>query len=97
MKPYRITIIHELRALDLEKRLCFCNWMLQNVNDGTVVSRLILFSDEAWFHFNGYISSQNNRYCSQDNPHRIHEIPLHDEWIRVWCAVNGYRIIGPIF
>ena len=32
-----------------------------------------------------------------EKPPRIHEISLHDEWIGVWCAVNGYRIIGPIF
>ena len=40
---------------------------------------------------------QSNRYWSRENPRHIHEILLHDELIEIWCAVNGYRIIGPIF
>ena len=97
LKPYRITVVHELRPRDPEMRLRFCNWMLQNVNNGIIDPCLIWFTDEAWFHLNGYVLSQNNRYWSHENPHRIHEIPLHDERIGVWCAVNGFRIIGPIF
>ena len=27
----------------------------------------------------------------------MHETPLHDENIGVWCAVNAYRVIGLIF
>jgi hypothetical protein len=27
----------------------------------------------------------------------IHEVPLHDIKLGVWCAMNAKRIIGPIF
>jgi hypothetical protein len=54
-------------------------------------------SDEAWFHLSGHINSQNTRYCAAENPHLVHEQPLHDQNIGVWCAVLGTRIIGPIF
>jgi hypothetical protein len=43
------------------------------------------------------VNSQNNSYCSTENPHSIHEVPLHDVKIRVWCAVIMHRIIGPVF
>jgi hypothetical protein len=46
-------------------------------------------SDEAWFHLSGHWDTEN--------PHAVHEVPLHDEKVGVWCAVSGRRIIGPIF
>jgi hypothetical protein len=27
----------------------------------------------------------------------IHELPLYEERIGVWCAINAHRITGPIF
>lgn len=97
LKPYKVTVVHELRPLDNEKRITFCNWVLHNIVDGIVDPQLIIFSDEAWFHLNGHVASQNNRYWSTENPHLIHEIPLHDAKVGVWCAITAQRIIGPIF
>jgi hypothetical protein len=37
-------------------------------------------------HFTGYINSQNNRYWSTENPHAVHEVPLHD-W-NLWFDVQ---------
>jgi hypothetical protein len=46
------------------------------------------FSDEAWFHLHGYISSQNNQNWNSLNHHLIDEIPHHDVKVGVWCAMN---------
>jgi hypothetical protein len=54
-------------------------------------------SDEAWFHLSGHVNSQNTRYWEAENPRLLHEQPLHNQKIGVWCAVSGTRIIGPIF
>jgi hypothetical protein len=43
------------------------------------------------------VKIQNNRYWSAENPHSIHEVPLHDVKIGVWCAISAHRIIGPVF
>jgi hypothetical protein len=42
------------------------------------------------------VNSQNNWYWSAENLRFIHELPLHDERIGVWCATSARRIIGPI-
>ena len=97
LKPYRVSIVQELRPPDNVSRVNFCNWVLQNIVDGIVDPQLIIFSDEAWFHLRGHVCSQNNRYWSTENPRIIHEVPLHDAKIGVWCAVSAKRIIGPIF
>jgi hypothetical protein len=47
---------------------------------------LTFFSDEAWFHIQGYI---NCEIRSSQNPHITHEVPLHPVKVAVWCAVTA--------
>ena len=56
-----------------------------------------VFTNEAWFHLNGYVNSQNYRTWRTVNPHNYTESPLHPQKIGVWCATSRYRIIGPLF
>jgi hypothetical protein len=55
------------------------------------------FFNEAWFSLRAEVNSQNNWYWRAENPRFIHELPLPDEEIGVWCAINACRIIGTIF
>ncbi|GFY30205.1 transposable element Tcb2 transposase [Trichonephila clavipes] len=57
----------------------------------------ILFSDEAHFWLNGYVSKQNCRIWSEANPQVYVETPLHPEKLTVWCALWAGGIIGPYF
>jgi hypothetical protein len=57
--------------------------------------RLMFVLGEAWFTVSCNANIQNNKYCYSENPNAVHEIPLHDLKIRVWCAVSAHRIIGP--
>jgi len=50
----------------------------------------VMFRDEALFHLSAYANSQNNTYCSADNPTLINEAPLP---FGVWCAISATRII----
>ena len=60
-------------------------------------NQIILMSGEAHFHPNGTVNKQNCRYWSPDNPHNIHQRPLHSDRVTVWCAVAPFGIIGPYF
>jgi hypothetical protein len=44
---------------------------------------LTFYSDKAWFNVSGYINSQNSTYWSTENPHAVHEVPLHDLKVEV--------------
>jgi hypothetical protein len=57
---------------------------------------MAFFPDGAWFHLGGYVNSQNSRIWSLENPHTLHESPLHSQKIGVWCAMSRTRIIEPI-
>lgn len=94
--PYRITCQHELKETDHDKRLQYCLWFKENIGEPGVLDRTF-FSDEAWFHLSGYVSSQNSRVWASENPHEFVEKPLHSLKVGVWCAMSRRRIIGPIF
>ena len=96
-RPYKVTVVHELKQPDHAARIRFCNWLLQNVHDGIVDPQLLFMTDEAWFHVGGHVNAQNVRIWSNENPHAIQQVPLHSEKVGVWCAVSPRRIIGPIF
>jgi hypothetical protein len=86
-----------LKEHDPVARIHLCNWFLQAVHDGEVDPQFVFFSDEAWFSLRGEVNSRNNRYWSAENPGIVHELPLYDETIGVWCAMSARRVIGPIF
>jgi hypothetical protein len=96
-RPYKVRFVHELKPVDAPQRIRFCNWMLKNMHDGLVDPQLLFITDEAYFHLSGYVNSQNTRIRSVENPYTVHQTPLHDIKIGVWCAVSARRIIGPLF
>ncbi len=50
----------ELKLIELEKRVGFCDWFLEFTHHRTSVLDNVFFTDEAWVHKSGYINSQNN-------------------------------------
>jgi hypothetical protein len=97
MKPYRISCVHELLPDDEEKRVKYCVWFLRKIVDGELDPTLYFMSDDIWFHLSGHVNAQNTRYWLSENPHILHQSPLHAQKIGVWCAVSGSRIIDPTF
>jgi hypothetical protein len=89
--------MHELKHIVAPQRIWFCNWMLKNVHGGLVNSQLLFITNEAYFHLSGYVNARNTRIWNDKYPHSVHQIPLHDTKIGVWCAVSARQIIGPIF
>jgi hypothetical protein len=97
LKLYRVSCVQELRLSDKEKRVKYCEWFLKKTVDGELDQMLYFLSDKALFHLSGHVKSQNIRYWSAENPHNLHQVPLHDHKIGFWSAVSASRIIGPIY
>jgi hypothetical protein len=94
LRPYETTVIHGLQPRDPASMIHFCRCFLQSVVESGIDSKLTFFSDEAWFHLQGYINTQNNRYWSSQNPHLTQEALLHPRKIGVWRAVTARRNFG---
>ena len=58
LKQYKIPV----HQPDPNKRLQFCNWVLEKVNSGC---KRNFFSNEAWFYLHGQVCSQNYQ-CYSD-------------------------------
>jgi hypothetical protein len=90
--PYKTTAIHAHLAAAWSS---WKNSFLQSAIEGEINVQLTLFSDEDWFHLQGYINMQNNCYWSSQNPHLTHKFLLHPMKVVVWCAVSARRIVVP--
>ncbi|KAJ8884434.1 hypothetical protein PR048_016291 [Dryococelus australis] len=92
MFPYKIRVVQEIEAGDFLKHVTYCRWFMEHVTPGGEELDDWYWSDEAWFHLDGYVNAQNSRYWSTDKPHRLHESPLHAQKIGVWCSRSRKRI-----
>lgn len=52
----------------------------------------LFFKDEARFRLNGYISNQNHRIRSAENPHALHENPLNLTKVGFRCRVSRKKL-----
>ena len=93
LKLYRVTAVQQLQEADVVKRVNYCIWLLNSICAGLLDTFQYIMNDKAWFHLSGHINAQNMRYRVAENPHLVHEQPLQDQKIGVWCAVSGTRII----
>jgi hypothetical protein len=63
------------------------------VVEGEINLEFTFFSDEAWFHLQGYLNTQINRYWSSNNAHLTNEDLLHQVKVGIWYAVFARRIV----
>lgn len=75
------------------KRRDACNAILTAVPPGSVMWT----SNEAHFHLCGTVNKQTFRYWASENPRELHQRPLHNSKVTVWCTVSSIGIIGPYF
>jgi hypothetical protein len=54
IRPYKITVVPEIKLVDYE-RVRFCNWFIYHVHDGLFDPKLTFFTDEANFNLSGYV------------------------------------------
>lgn len=93
--PYRLMSVQQLQEIDYPQRVEYCHWFQNTLNDDLLDKTF--FTDEAWFHLEGYVNSQNMRLWSSEKPNFIEEAPLHPQKVGVWAAISRRRIIGPYF
>ncbi|GFY00405.1 uncharacterized protein TNCV_1664441 [Trichonephila clavipes] len=72
---------------DHPARRRFVEWAQNEIAVVPDFHKRILFSNEAHFWLNGYVSKQNCRIWSEANPQVYVETPLHPEKLTDWCAL----------
>jgi hypothetical protein len=90
LPPYKTSVVQKPYEKVGEARLNFSNWYLHRLRDGEIDPTLVSFSGETWFKLtiSRYLNPTNNMV-----PTLMHDAPLHDVTLGVWCAVS-VRIIS---
>ena len=79
MKPHKVQLVQELKPHDHPMRFRFAQWIEQRLVEDEHFYWKINFSDEAHFHFDGYVNKQNCRIWESENPHVVMEKPMHPQ------------------
>lgn len=94
--PYKIELHQELNEDDFDRRIQFCEQMLQKIQQNAEFISMICFSDEATFNLHGTINRHNSRYWSNQNPHWMTENHTqHPQKLNVWAGILGNSVVGP--
>jgi hypothetical protein len=97
-KAYHMQPVQELHPGDAERRLNFCQWVLNVANEDPDVLRKILWTDEATFTRTGIRSFHNLYVWDHENPHEIRPRSFQREFsVNVWLSVVYRNICGPHF
>ena len=94
LKPFKVRRTFKLYKNDRAKRENFVKFVKsRQIN----LETSFICSDEAYFYLHGGHNIQNNRIWAEFQPNELHEAPLNDEKVMVWCAFSTCKVYGPYF
>lgn len=98
--PYRVKPVQALSPADYDRRVEFCNLLLDLQNNDPNFIKKIIWSDESLFTRNGLWNRRTVHFWARKghNPRFIRETSFQNRWtINVWAGIIGDKIIGPVF
>ena len=95
LHPYKIANHQKLRSCDEEARKRYCAWFLRKSHTSAEFIQNIWFSDEAHFHLNGRVNSQNYRFWGTEPSKEVAERSLHSKKCIAWCAISAQAFPAP--
>lgn len=96
LHPYHVQRVQALQPGDPIRRIAFCQWFLQKLEQEPNFLNNLLMTDEAGFTREGIFNSRNTHVWSDENPHAIRERGFQQHFsLNVWAGIVGDHLIGP--
>ncbi|KYN13167.1 hypothetical protein ALC57_14643 [Trachymyrmex cornetzi] len=96
--PYKLHLCQELSEDDFDRRIEFCDLMMEMIVDDPLLPNNIVFSDEATFELIGNVNKHNCRYWSDVNPHwKRDNHTQYPQKVNVWAGILDGRPVGTFF
>jgi len=89
--------LHAINDDDPDRRIQFCEWFQQIVNEGEEFVTKIVWYDEAQFKLNGTANRHNCVYWAPENLHVHVGKAVSLPGVNVWCGLSARGLIGPFF
>ncbi|RYA74223.1 hypothetical protein DD595_24580 [Enterobacter cloacae complex sp. 4DZ3-17B2] len=87
--PYKLHLVQELSEDDFDRRIEFCDLMMEMIVDDPLLLDNIVFSDEATFELTGNVNRHNCRYWSDVNPHwKRDNHTQYPQKVNVWAGIS---------
>ncbi len=96
-KAYTPRLTRRLLEDDPDRRLQYCELMLNEYGADPTIFNQILFSDEAQFKLNGLVNRHNSVSYDTVNPHIHYETQLNQPGVLVWAGMSSFGMLGPYF
>jgi len=77
---YKVKVVHEQLLQDISILQYYVTPHAKEMDDW-------FWTDEAWFHLDGNVSSHNSAIWLAGSPHELHETSLYSQTVGVWCAI----------
>lgn len=95
-RPWKVRISQTLHLGDRERRVAFCTFVNNRIQENPNFLNDVIWSDESKFTNAGMFNRHNEHYWSIENPHRFQERrPQIRFGLNVWVGLLGDTIIGP--
>lgn len=95
---YKFKKVNTLHEGDPNRRLEYCNWFLQRLDEDNHFPRKVLWTDESLFTNSGIFNRRNLHYYATENPHLYRETrPQNRFSLNVWAGILNNAIVGPFF
>jgi hypothetical protein len=69
LHPYHLQRVQHLKPEGPPRRIAFCQWLLQKIDEEHNFLSIVLTTDEAGFTRDGVFNSHNTHIWSEENPH----------------------------
>lgn len=97
-KSYVPRLIQDLSQDDPNRRIQFCELMLNEFRDGDQrLFHKIVWSDEATFKLSGHVNRHNCTYWYTENRRIVLEKQLNQPGVTVWGGISCRGVVGPWF
>lgn len=97
-RAYHLNPVQALHPGDEDRRLEFCRFLNQNLNQDNDFFSKILWSDESCFTRRGVVNFHNLRVWSTENPHAVRARNFQMEFsVNVWMGIVENNVLGPYF
>lgn len=96
-KPFKLHLSQTLHPGDQNRRMQFCNWLLNKTGENPNFCAKILWSDECNFSNLGLFNRKNEHIWSIQNPRQYVEVRNQNRFgFNVWAGILNNRLLGPL-
>lgn len=92
--PFEPSYCQFLYDGDEDRRLQFCETMVELCDNYPAFLRELVFSDECHFELHGAVNKHNIHFWDQQNPHEIIRTPVKTRSLTVWMAISFHGVVA---